>query len=141
MAAKRQRLARRRKAAGFSQEALASVLDIERSTVVRWESGETEPLPWLRPKLARALRVSADQLDGLLGIEPGLEPMAAREGVPWPEAQIAPPPTVAGADRGPPPVCQLPPAAADFTGRELQIAQLSDMLSRDCEDRLDGATG
>ncbi len=52
---------------GFSQEALAGVLDVERSTVVRWESGETEPLPWIRPKLARALGVSADQLDELLG--------------------------------------------------------------------------
>lgn len=46
MRLKRQSLARRRKAVGFSQEALASVLDIERSTMVRWERGDTEPLPW-----------------------------------------------------------------------------------------------
>ncbi len=35
MAAKRQRLAQRRKAVGLSQEALANRLNIERSTVVR----------------------------------------------------------------------------------------------------------
>ena len=56
----------RRKAVGFSQEALAALLDVERSTVVRWESGETNPLPWIRPKLDRALGVSTDQLDALL---------------------------------------------------------------------------
>jgi transcriptional regulator with XRE-family HTH domain len=137
MAAKRQGLAQRRKAVGFSQEALAGVLDVERSTVVRWELGETEPLPWIRPKLARALGVSVDQLDGLLGIEPGLEPMVSREGAPWAETKIAPPPVAAaGGDGGPLPVCQLPPAAADFTGRELQIAQLTAMLSRDRENRV-----
>jgi tetratricopeptide (TPR) repeat protein/transcriptional regulator with XRE-family HTH domain len=136
MAAKRQRLAQRRKAAGLSQEALAGVLEVERSTVVRWESGETEPLPWIRPKLARALRVSAEQLDGLLKIEPQPEPTAAREGVPWPEARFAPPLAAAGGEGGPLPVCQLPPAAADFTGREPQIARLTDMLSRDRENRV-----
>jgi transcriptional regulator with XRE-family HTH domain/tetratricopeptide (TPR) repeat protein len=136
MAAKRERLAQRRKAAGLSQEALAGVLGIERSTVVRWESGETEPLPWIRPKLARALRVSADQLDGLLEIEARPEPTAAQKSVPRPEAKIAPPLAVAGGDGGPLPVCQLPPAAADFTGREPQIARLTDMLSRDREDRV-----
>jgi transcriptional regulator with XRE-family HTH domain len=66
MPAKRQRLAARRKAAGFSQEQLAERLRIDRSTVARWESGETEPQPWLRPRLARVLQVSLDQLDPLL---------------------------------------------------------------------------
>jgi transcriptional regulator with XRE-family HTH domain len=70
MTAKRRRLAQRRKAVGLSQEALANRLNIERSTVVRWESGETEPLPWIRPKLARALQLSVDQLAELLAMEP-----------------------------------------------------------------------
>jgi transcriptional regulator with XRE-family HTH domain len=91
MAAKRQRLAQRRKAAGFSQEALAGELGIERSTVVRWESGETEPLPWIRPKLARALRVSADQLDRLLETGRGPELRTAQASVTWPGAEIASP--------------------------------------------------
>ena len=73
MPAKRQGLAARRKAAGFSQEQLAERLSIDRSTVARWESGETEPQPWIRPRLARVLQVSLDQLDRLLaaGRQPG----------------------------------------------------------------------
>ena len=66
MPAKRQRFAARRKAVGFSQEQLAERLDIDRSTVARWESGETEPQPWIRPRLARVLQVSLNQLDHLL---------------------------------------------------------------------------
>src|SRR5215831_3664956 len=131
MAAKRQRLAQRRKAVGLSQEALAGVLEIERSTVVRWESGETEPLPWIRPRLARALGVSADQLDELLGIEPGLDPIAVWEGRLWSGAEPASPLTAADSGVGTLPVCQLPPTVADFTGREPQIAELTGMLSYD----------
>jgi transcriptional regulator with XRE-family HTH domain len=64
MAAKRLRLAQRRKAVGFSQEALATVLRIERSTVVSWECGETDPLPRIRTAighLKQSLRIF-DQL-------------------------------------------------------------------------------
>jgi transcriptional regulator with XRE-family HTH domain len=50
---------------GFSQEQLAERLDIDRSTIGRWESGETVPQPWIRPRLARALQVSLDELDKL----------------------------------------------------------------------------
>ncbi len=66
MASRRRRFAQRRKAVGFSQEGLAERLGIDRSTVARWESGDTEPLPWLRPKLGRVLQVSIEQLDELL---------------------------------------------------------------------------
>jgi transcriptional regulator with XRE-family HTH domain len=66
MAAKRVRLAQRRKAAGFSQEKLAEHLSVERSTIVRWERAETEPQPWMRPKLARALNITDDALHELL---------------------------------------------------------------------------
>jgi tetratricopeptide (TPR) repeat protein/transcriptional regulator with XRE-family HTH domain len=147
MAAKRQRLAQRRKAVGLSQEALAGVLGIERSTVVRWESGETEPMPWIRPKLAEALRVSVDQLGELLGpaaarqpgaepaIEPELRLTPVPERVPWQEVTIEPPLLAAGRAEALP-VCQLPSAVADFTGREPQIAQLTGMLSRDRDDRV-----
>jgi DNA-binding XRE family transcriptional regulator/tetratricopeptide (TPR) repeat protein len=63
---KRHRLAGRRRAVGYAQEQLAAVLGVERSTVVRWEAGETTPQPWCRPKLAEALAVSVDELDAML---------------------------------------------------------------------------
>lgn len=66
MASRRQRFAARRKAVGYSQEQLAERVGVERSTVVRWEAGESEPQPWLRPKIARTLQVSLEQLDELL---------------------------------------------------------------------------
>jgi DNA-binding XRE family transcriptional regulator len=62
MAGRRTQLALRRKAVGLSQEQLAERLGVDRSTVVRWESGETLPQPWLRPKIARALQVSVAHL-------------------------------------------------------------------------------
>ena len=66
MPVKRHRFAVRRKAVGFSQEQLAERLRIDRSTVARWEAGETVPQPWIRPQLARALELSLDQLERLL---------------------------------------------------------------------------
>jgi DNA-binding XRE family transcriptional regulator len=53
-------------AGGFTQESLADKLSAERSTVGRWESGDTEPQPWCRPKIARALRLSPEQFAELL---------------------------------------------------------------------------
>ncbi|MFB6726267.1 helix-turn-helix transcriptional regulator [Kribbella sp. NPDC056345] len=66
MAIKRLRLAQRRKALGYSQERLAEHLGVDRSTVVRWESGSAEPQPSLRMKLAHSLQVSLSQLADLL---------------------------------------------------------------------------
>jgi transcriptional regulator with XRE-family HTH domain len=66
VALRRHGLAQRRKDVGFTQESFAERLGVERSTVVRWEAGETEPLPDIRPKIARALHISIDQLAQLL---------------------------------------------------------------------------
>ncbi len=63
---RRQRLAQRRKAVGLSQERLAERVGVDRSTVVRWERGDTGPQPWHRPRLAQALAVSVDDLAELL---------------------------------------------------------------------------
>ena len=62
----RQRLAIRRKHVGFSQEALAERLEVDRSTIGRWEAGITSPRPRLRTRLADALEISLDDLDNLL---------------------------------------------------------------------------
>jgi transcriptional regulator with XRE-family HTH domain len=66
MAGRRHRLVGMRKAAGFSQERLAEAVGVERTTVMRWERGETCPQPWARPKLARALGISDEALSELL---------------------------------------------------------------------------
>ncbi|WP_100448098.1 helix-turn-helix transcriptional regulator [Glycomyces xiaoerkulensis] len=62
----RKHFVKRRKAMGFSQESFAERVGANRSTVYRWEAGESEPVPWIRSKVARALQVSAEQLEELL---------------------------------------------------------------------------
>lgn len=62
----RARLVRARKAARLTQEDLAYRVGVDRSTVGRWESGETEPQPWHRRKLAKQLGVTSEQLDEML---------------------------------------------------------------------------
>ena len=107
--ARRRRLAQRRKAVGLTQEQLAGLLDVDPTTVARWERGETQPLPWLRPKLARALRVSPERVEELLdgpdprrtGVRPGAAPPVPR---------------------------QLPAEAAGFTGRAAELTALARLL-------------
>jgi transcriptional regulator with XRE-family HTH domain len=74
MALKRWRLAERRRMVGLSQERLAWLLEVERTTVVRWECAETTPVPRLRPRLAQALQVTDEELAELLKVDgrPGL---------------------------------------------------------------------
>ncbi|MGH4011483.1 MAG: helix-turn-helix domain-containing protein [Pseudonocardiaceae bacterium] len=69
---KRARLARARKAAGHTQESFAEALGVDRSTVVRWEAGDHEPLPYIRPKMAHLLAVSRDELNELLWLKPSV---------------------------------------------------------------------
>jgi len=60
------RFIQRRKAVGHTQEELAALVGVDRSTVVRWEHVETEPQPVQRPKLAAVLQVTAEELGDLL---------------------------------------------------------------------------
>ncbi len=99
---RRQRLIQRRKALGLTQEALAELVAVGRSTVVRWERGESEPLPSIRPRLARALKISADLLESMLTAGEQRD------------------------DSAPP--RQLPAAVADFTGRAAELRQLTHVL-------------
>jgi len=66
VALKRLRLIQRRKALGFTQEALAEQVGCERTTVIRWERAETEPQPWVRPRLIEVLHLTAGELNDLL---------------------------------------------------------------------------
>lgn len=67
---KRDRLVQRREALGFTQESFARRMGVELSTIGRWERGTNDPKPWLRPKLAKALNVSTEELDALLSRHP-----------------------------------------------------------------------
>lgn len=66
MAGKRQRLAQRRKACGYTQEQFADSLGVDRTTVQRWERGEVDPQPHQRPRMAKLLRLTSKELDELL---------------------------------------------------------------------------
>jgi transcriptional regulator with XRE-family HTH domain/tetratricopeptide (TPR) repeat protein len=66
MAPRRQRLVDHRKALGYSQESLAEQMSVDRTTVARWERGQAEPQPYIRPKLARLLQITPLELDSLL---------------------------------------------------------------------------
>jgi tetratricopeptide (TPR) repeat protein/transcriptional regulator with XRE-family HTH domain len=116
-AAKRRGLAQRRKAVGLTQEQLAERLGVERTTVARWERGENQPAPWLRPKVAKALGVSADRIEELLA--------AGGASTRAPDRATAVP-------------RQLPAAVAGFTGRAAELAALTRILD---EARADGAAG
>lgn len=70
MAARRPRLAGRRKALGYTQEFLAEKVGVDRTTVGRWERGETDPFPYLRRKLCQILKVPPGELDALLNSAP-----------------------------------------------------------------------
>lgn len=67
---RRDLLVARRKLVGLSQEALAAQLQIDRTTVARWERGGVTPALWMRPMLADALQVNLNDLADLLAIAP-----------------------------------------------------------------------
>ncbi|WP_281383865.1 helix-turn-helix domain-containing protein [Promicromonospora sukumoe] len=67
---RRDLLVARRNLVGLSQEALAAQLQIDRTTVARWERGEVAPALWVRPMLAEALQVTLADLADLLAVEP-----------------------------------------------------------------------
>ena len=75
----RRQLAMQRRTAGFTQESLAARLGVDRSTIARWEAGETEPQPWLRPKLAAALGIAVADVARLLDVGPVSSPGAVLE--------------------------------------------------------------
>lgn len=76
-------LARRRREVCKTQEGLAMEVGVQRSTVTRWEAGDTTPSLWARPRIANALDLTLDQLDELLGTESqGQDPMEAEAAAP-----------------------------------------------------------
>ncbi|MGI5191179.1 helix-turn-helix domain-containing protein [Promicromonospora sp. CA-289599] len=77
---RRTRLSDARIAAGYSQEALAEQLGVERTTVQRWESGASTPRPFQRANLATALGLTAEAMEATLGLTPSRpQPFAGAE--------------------------------------------------------------
>jgi len=64
------RLSERRKAMGYSQEKFAHALGVDRTTVSRWERGETTPECVHRPKMAELLRLDITELGTMLARRP-----------------------------------------------------------------------
>ena len=64
-----QRLARLRKAAGYSQYTLADAMGITQRMIAHYENSQGNPPLYLLPKFAKALGVSADQLLGMKEIK------------------------------------------------------------------------
>lgn len=48
--------------AGLSQERLANLLKVDRSTVAKWETGKSMPRAVLLPKIAKILGCTVDDL-------------------------------------------------------------------------------
>ncbi|HEY8525523.1 MAG TPA: helix-turn-helix transcriptional regulator [Acidimicrobiales bacterium] len=72
---RRQKLAEARKKAGKSQEQVAHELGLDRTTIGKWERGESTPHPQQRPRYADALGISLHELDQMLS---GLPPADGR---------------------------------------------------------------
>jgi DNA-binding XRE family transcriptional regulator/tetratricopeptide (TPR) repeat protein len=103
-------LAQRRKALGLTQEQLADLLNVDRSTVARWERGKAQPLPSLQRKLASVLKLSPERIQAVL-----TGPDFPRPG--------ETPATASAAPR------QLPAGVAGFTGRVAEMKTLTRMLA------------
>lgn len=69
---RRERLIAARKAAGKSQERVAELVGVDRTTVGTWERGEYTPQPDQRAAYAEAIGVSLDELHAMLSSAPSV---------------------------------------------------------------------
>ncbi|MFF0490556.1 Scr1 family TA system antitoxin-like transcriptional regulator [Nocardia sp. NPDC004068] len=63
---RRERLIQARKSSGRNQEQIAEVVGVDRTTLGKWERGESTPHPNQRATYARALGVTLQELDAML---------------------------------------------------------------------------
>lgn len=70
---RRQRLIEARKATGKTQEQIAAEVEVDRTTLGRWERNEGTPHPVQRPKYAEALGITTDELSAMLSSVPSVE--------------------------------------------------------------------
>ncbi|WP_280428343.1 helix-turn-helix domain-containing protein [Nocardia brasiliensis] len=67
---RRERLIEARKATGKTQEQIADEVEVDRTTLGRWERNEGTPHPVQRPKYAEALGITMDELSAMLSSVP-----------------------------------------------------------------------
>ncbi|GAB2724502.1 helix-turn-helix domain-containing protein [Nocardia thraciensis] len=67
---RRERLIQARKATGKNQEEVAELAQVDRTTIGKWERGESTPQPNQRPAYAEALGVSLQELNAMLSSIP-----------------------------------------------------------------------
>jgi transcriptional regulator with XRE-family HTH domain len=67
---RRERLIDARKAAGLNQEQIAEAIGVDRTTLGKWERGESTPQPNQRLAYAEALGVTMDELSAMLSSIP-----------------------------------------------------------------------
>ena len=84
MAEARSDLTQRREALGLTKTNLARLLEVNRATVHRWESGESTPRPELRSPLARALQLTMQELDQILRGDDGPAKSTMKSSLPAP---------------------------------------------------------
>jgi transcriptional regulator with XRE-family HTH domain len=70
----RKGLADARKRVGHTQDSFSREIGVCKHTVSQWEIGNNAPSPRTRPKLARALSISLEELDRLIRGEPLIPP-------------------------------------------------------------------
>ncbi|MGW4393843.1 helix-turn-helix transcriptional regulator [Amycolatopsis nivea] len=90
MAKRREALILAREDAGYTQEALAAVLGVDRTTVARWESGGHRPLPHQWPELGRVLGRPVADVRAFFGGETSRrDGLALIPGADWPAGTLA----------------------------------------------------
>lgn len=67
---RREALAKRRKAAGWTQQDFSEAVDVDPNTVSRWERGLSRPSQKVREAVAKALQISVFDLDALIERRP-----------------------------------------------------------------------
>ncbi|MFC8526217.1 Scr1 family TA system antitoxin-like transcriptional regulator [Nocardia sp. NPDC057227] len=67
---RRERLIEARKATGKTQEQIAAEVEVDRTTLGRWERGDGTPYPAQRAKYADALGIAMDELSAMLSSMP-----------------------------------------------------------------------
>ncbi|WP_109638982.1 helix-turn-helix domain-containing protein [Lentzea atacamensis] len=134
MGDRRDAFAARRALMGHTQESLAAAVGVEFSTVGRWERGDLTPQPYRRPRIAKALAVTLEELSTLLTTTaaPARGASSAPHAGGTPDMQLIAHDGAARArsDAAVPPVSGRP-AEGEVVPAQVDLAETDDMNRRD----------